>query len=865
MDDFSDDDFLDNIDESDLQKLEEDAIQLTQARNSQQPPLQNRIYPPLAHQRPQHQPRQPQHAQLQPQSQRQQQYYDNYGLDEDDDLDDTVVFEEVAQQSQPGGPKQAGAWAEKSLPVQQAQLSANLASTQRWNQHIPLPTARPAYAPPPKYPPVPSSRPIPYHGPPSQRPLPPARPPPPPRPQHAPTHSQFVRPPVPAVPRPYPLQPSQAAHPTGLGPQSDIIAQLQSQLAAAQSELATAKGEALIIRSKYDKIQTERDSDIARLKKLHAETLAQHERELDEFRAKTRNVTTELQFARQDLREGLGRGKSRRKEGATTPKKTNKTWGQADGFNNIEVLSSPSKGSAASKRRETVPAAQAATERTPTKGGKRKRHVLDSPHRALEVDDSEPEPGRGTHREGMTPARIISTPNALPYDFLRLVLDHSALRDQPPTFDLFSRFTYPSDPSQTFSTIIFQKLSRLGDPKEPLRLLADFAELVIDLWQRCLSERYHAPVYYLASLVLYTLDLNAVAVAPNIISSLVPVCTTTCQLVALPRHHTPDGDLSNHSDPAIRQLGLDIDVTQCLALLYLAALGCAAQSYDQVGTEETPELTKHSPLVRFWRTIEPEFVLRMLSAKHPERDWYGILSLLWTSVLPDSVGPIPSPVSRARVKNLSQVSSETINSVSLFLNESPRWAPRGSIKELEVRTAALRTLVIFTASPFGMVQMAKSDVAIPRLVTVLCWAIDRLYDLDGGLPATHQKRTPSAKGPDAMQLDGQEASATTQPPWDSDEKKLAVLLPRFIARAILLLHTLVTHPRTADVVNMGTKLAASHGGAQRYLLMLARLCFAEDDLVLEAGIDTTTGDLARELIELSVTPDEGEEMGKAFG
>ncbi|KAK0670123.1 hypothetical protein QBC41DRAFT_248533 [Cercophora samala] len=863
-DDFSDEDFLDSIDESDLQKLEENAIQLTQAQaqTSQRPPppqvplpLQNRIYPPLAHQRPQPQP-QPQPLPQQPQHVQQ----DNYGLDEDDDLDDTVVFEE------PGGPKQTNAWADKSLPVQQARLNANLASTQRWNQHIPLPTARPVYAPPPQYPQVPSSRPIPYHAPPSQRPAPPSRPLPPPRPQHVPTHSQFARPPVSAVQRPYALQPSQPAQPAGPGPgpQGDIIAQLQSQLAAAQSELATARGEALIIRSKYDKVQTDRDSEVARLKKLHEETVARHERELDNYRAKTRNVTTELQFARQDLREGLGRGKSRKKDGATTPKK-NKFWGQADGFNDVEVVSSPSKSS---RKKDAVAAIQAVTERTPTKAGKRKRgHVFDSPKHGLEVDENEVGADRGNVREAMPPATIITTTNALPYDFLRLVLDHSALRDQPPTFDLFSRFTFPSDPSQTFSTIIFQKLSRLGDPKEPLWLLADFAELVIDLWQRCLSERYHAPIYYLASLVLYTLDLNAVVVAPRIIASLVPVCTTTCQLIALQRHHSPDGDLSNHADPAIRQLSLDIDVTQCLSVLYLAALGCAAPSYDLAGAGGTGDATKYSPLVQFWRTVEPEFVLRMLSVKHPERDWYGMLSLLWTSVLPDSVGPIPSPVSatsttRAKVRDLAQVSKETIKAVSLFLNESPRWAPKGSVKELEVRTATLRTLVVFTASPYGMVQVAKSEVTIPRLVTVLCWAIDRLYDLDGGLPATTQSGPSTVKGTSGSTNNAEAADVDGE---GDEEQKLAVLLPRFIARAILLLHTLVTHPRTADVVQMGAKLSASHGGSQRYLLMLARLCFAEEELVLEAGIDPATAELARELIELSVTPVEGEEMSKAFG
>jgi hypothetical protein len=80
-----------------------------------------------------------------------------------------------------------------------------------------------------------------------------------------------------------------------------------------------------------------------------------------------------------------------------------------------------------------------------------------------------------------------------------------------------------------------------------------------------------------------------------------------------------------------------------------------------------------------------------------------------------------------------------------------------------------------------------------------------------------------------------------------------------------LLHFLVTNPRTADVANTATKLAASHGGSQRHLLSLARLTFAEEDLVLEAGIDAETVELAHELLELAVTPDEGEKVAEMFG
>lgn len=458
-------------------------------------------------------------------------------------------------------------------------------------------------------------------------------------------------------------------------------------------------------------------------------------------------------------------------------------------------------------------------------------------------------------------------------------MNHSALRGQPPTFDLFSRFAFPSDPAHTFSSIIFHRLPQLGDPAHPLRVLSDFAEMVIDMWQRCLSERYHAPIYYLVSLLLYTLELNTVAVAPHIVSSLVPVCSTTCRLVALPRFNSPDGSSADNN--VVRQLNVDIDVTQCLSLLFLAASGCLSVPLDS-DASEAPGL----PQVEFWKTMEFDFVLMMLSPKHPEADWFGMLSLLSTSVTPQSIGPIPSATNaggRAEARTPQLVAATIIDCVSSFLCEPPRWAPSGSVKELVVRSAALKTLALFTTSPFGALQLAESNVAIPRLVTVLCWAIDRLYDVD--VAPTWQVLEHTSDGAaeqgDGMELDPPESTAVRMQvdepvlPNHSDqngpgsemdlEPDPVPLLCRLIAQAVRLLHFLATSERTADVANLSTKLAASHGGSQRHLLALARLNFAEEDLVLEAGIDAEIVELAHELLEPAVTPDEGEEVGEAFG
>jgi hypothetical protein len=63
---------------------------------------------------------------------------------------------------------------------------------------------------------------------------------------------------------------------------------------------------------------------------------------------------------------------------------------------------------------------------------------------------------------------------------------------------------------------------------------------------------------------------------------------------------------------------------------------------------------------------------------------------------------------------------------------------------------------------------------------------------------------------------------------------------------------------------MQKKLAAIHGGNQKYLLCLARLNFSEDDLVFESGVEADVAAYALEMLELAVTPEEGDAIHSAF-
>ncbi|KAL2267959.1 hypothetical protein VTJ83DRAFT_5236 [Remersonia thermophila] len=870
MDDFSDDDF-DNLNDDVLQELENNAIQATQAHN----PGQTQTGPAARH--------------------------ESFDQEfEDDDLDDTIVIDQLAQPPQP--PPGLQRQQQQALPIGQPRHGTSLAGTHRWNQHLPqhhVATSntpyppRPAFQPPrpfaqpPVRQPIPSQRyppvaPSQRYGPAasSQRYHQPARttavPPPGPRP------SQFGGPSAVPISRPYTAQSSQSRHDPGPANQNDVIVALQARLSELESDLTAARGEASILRSKYDKAIAAHEAEVSRLKKENAEQVAKQERLAEQARIAERNLATELQFARQDLREELGRSKAKRKEGKdgpSTPRKT-RTWGMPDGFDGVEILASPSKGQAL-RRKDAGPTMPAPSERTPTR--KRKRPVVDSPTLALETDGDV----ALANNDQQTGASGSPRPAAIPgiqLDFLRLLLDHAAVHGQPPTFEVFSRYAFPSDPKHSLASMLLKRLPQMGHPGDPQSLLVEFADMVIELWHRCLVEKYHGPIYHLVALIAYTLQLNAVDVAPHIIPSFIPVCVTTCKLVALPRLKTQDGDLTAHPDPGVRQLCLHIDVAQCLAVLHLTALGCMPAPAQDKEPVDSPQ---PSPQGDYWRSLELDFILMMLAPSTPEAEWLTMMSMLRTSVMPDSIGPIPLPAAesggrRTEATTREGVAAVLIDCVTSYLCEPPQWATTGTLKHVVARAAALATLAAFVTSPFGALQIAESSEAIPRLVAGLCWAIDQLYDSD--LPVESSRANgPTADqapaGSDPMDVDTPGMAAGTGADASSGQQLQQVgalgdglaeqahpmfFLCRIISQATSLLHFLVTDPRTSEVANISTKLAAAHGGSQRYFLTLARLNFAEEDLVLEAGIDADTVERAHELLELAVTPDEGEEIGEMF-
>lgn len=777
MDDFSDDDF-DDLNANALQELENKAIQFTQAKRFDATQQQ----------------RQPQPQQVQ--------YIDDY---DDDDIDDSKTSI-LPPEKTPAAPSS------KRIPRQPAQNA--------WGP-VPIPASHlcpQAVAS--------ASRP--------SAPTPLAS-----RPSQARLRYSQIRPPLPP-PRPPPAiqsryQPSQVRRPTAL-PNYELAA-LQAQIWDLNERIQTKDGEILIVRQRLEKYKQDHERELQTLKKQTQEQIAKQQQAVDVAKAAERNATTELEFARQDWKEEQNRAK--RRDGGGTPKKptATKSWGVADGFEDVEMATSPSKGN---RRRNDGAVANVVSEpparltRTPTKGRrKRPAAVLDSPIMELETtDDVMDIDGLPNNVTGGHPAPIPPI-RPLPFDYLKVILNHSAAYGRPLTFDVLSGYSFPSNKTESLASILFQKLAIMGNPSDPLRLPIDFCEQVIDLWQRCVKEAFYVPISELVSLVSFTLHLNTVGIAPHIASCLLDVAAQACMEVSIPRltNQSTNGDPTHDG---FINLQTNIPTTNILAVVYLTALGCA--------TAPPTGGSISSPIADFWSNVHVKFVAMLLNPRQPVDDVLAMLKLLRTAVFEDSIGPL------AQGENAEEIASVIIGWVSLCLIETWRRDIDHDTSIL-LKTTVLRTLTAFARSPFGMRQLAQHEWAIPRLVYLLSNSIDELYD--GNSPSRLHIRFPSS--PPSDNTAAPEASELQLQQQHTDD------LQMLIENTMLLLHTIMTSKENAGTIDPKAKLAKLTGGNQKYLLSLARLNFSED------AVSEETAELAHELLERLVTEEEGDELGVFFG
>lgn len=455
-----------------------------------------------------------------------------------------------------------------------------------------------------------------------------------------------------------------------------------------------------------------------------------------------------------------------------------------------------------------------------------------------------------------------SLPQDESLEFIEKVLAYRRDAKSKKTIEEFASYQFPSKPEQSFSTIIFDALAKVEKLVVPPSMLAylgeidpsrdaliQFCETLVGLWERCISESYHEPLPLVLDWLTYALTLRTSHIAPHILHSLLPIAQSTVLLIAYPRfRNRPVPDFASH-----------ISVPAILELLKLTLYGCIAASRQ--ATEQ------------FWKHVRLDFILTMLSIRQPIAEFQTVTTVLASSVLRETVGPVvrniyiyggagnaiathnPN-VEEELVKEQEQAynTSGILDRLSLLLIETPSSstksttiAPRKTCTPRELwrlRLQILSTLKAWSTIPHGLQHLITHNTVIGRIAKCLSTALDGIY----GYPA-HQ-----------------------------------AFLAECINSSVGLLHyfAYVCNKPGEAGLDIKAKTDVLPSGFQTYMLTLARLNSVERGVTPEdgeterirgvknpasfllGGVSIATLERAQELLEDCVTPEEGDGIGDAF-
>lgn len=585
---------------------------------------------------------------------------------------------------------------------------------------------------------------------------------------------------------------------------------MTEELAAAKSLAETKAGEIAIIRANQAKLVENYDRQLAALRKAMAEETAKHKEEVEAARAEGKLLATENAFLKQDLAEETMRinnmkAKSRAEDKAPpeTPKKT-RVLPFRDGFDDDEIMAiSPSKSTK--------------SKRTPPTGPGKKRRKLD-PGSPTPLPLSQPaelvaEPPEDLLDDAMMDDAMAEEPVPQKEDrnaqFMKSILNHKTYPNEECDIEVLSQLAFPSEPRRKLSTIVLEETAKLNSGN----YVVEYAQVIASLWSRALKEKFFKPVPMFMEITHHLLALDAPSCVPDMIDHLVPVLQESGEINGIPRfRNSPVSrqNLGQVRQTPLSQLEVLVDSTEALGLLYRMAYLC-------IHMERTME--------KFWRYMRYDFVLMMLNCSQPIRDITLMLNLLSTSIRAESFGSVQE-TPQDQLANENYI----VDRVANLLSETPQpdegQPPYTAADICGMRLQAMYFLTsvafnpVAPASEHGSSVIAQHPTVLARMIRAMHDELDALY---------------------------------TYPPERDLHASMVNGLMRLVYGVI----------RRHKNVDLQSKLCRVAGGKQKFLVVLTRLAFSEGP-ILEGGIDDETVEMAHEILDDAVNPQEAEALLEAF-
>ncbi|KIX05341.1 uncharacterized protein Z518_06213 [Rhinocladiella mackenziei CBS 650.93] len=506
--------------------------------------------------------------------------------------------------------------------------------------------------------------------------------------------------------------------------------ELTRELRETKDTVMMQKGEISIIRANFEKETKVFNRQVGVLKKSMEEEAARHTAALNAMKEKNNNLVTRYHFLQQEHNQELQETKSLRQRLKDRPQadkdaspvgtpKRGMARSLRDGFDDDDIMvMSPSKSA---RRPKPTP---------PTAVNKRKRKAdVPSPVKPLVLrssnthpPDRPPSPPPPAQTDGpMVPVIRKDKQAERSLSFLQSILEYQVKQTKEPLVEALVGFSFPTNPSKKFSAILLDGVAHLkGD-----RLAGDLLQIFISLWSRSMKEQYYKPIALLIEIVSHIIELEMLVLDSGTISSLTPVLQTCVAINAEKRfEHSP----VNHSTfGKFRQtpqsvLKKEVNGTACMELMLTVAYIVS----------DDPDL-----LTLFWRLMDPEFVLMMLNAWQPISDITLMLQLLATSIFSSTFGCVCVDAQQNTIENY------IINRLCHLLWETPKvdegLCPN-TTKELcqlrvEVMDLLLKVAITSTPHPHdgpthhGSKLIAHHTGAIARVVRSLHDEVSAMYNL----------------------------------------------------------------------------------------------------------------------------------------
>ncbi|KAK4554006.1 hypothetical protein LTR86_008847 [Recurvomyces mirabilis] len=601
------------------------------------------------------------------------------------------------------------------------------------------------------------------------------------------------------------------------------VAQLEAeQLRLRQAEqearnaTITKQGEIAIVRANQDKASKEYERRIAVMQKLHAEEAAKTRAELDAGRKEREKMETDNRFLQHDLAQEAARVKrvdSGKGKGAIpireriTPRK-NKRSGLGDGFDDDEVrTASPSRSR------------EKAKDVTPKHGMKRKRTTDDSPVAPLSFSepaaitrlDSQEQPAALAEQFG--PAQHLHDDRL---EFMQRLLNHRSEEGHERTIEALAKYSLSSNPKDSLSAILIGQLAYAGTIDRAEYLPIRVARASLDVWSRCLSEKVYEPIFLLLDIVRFSVYLEPATIISQLVEDALPVLMRTIEVIANPTLRASKNPVFAASLDAVAQEKLSYDLCADEVMELLLQI-CQASSLCG------------DRLEAFWRTMDFEFTLLMMSKAQPIVQISSALNMLATSAQPTSFGPI-----NADMQKQPGQEAGIIDRLTTLLMEKPD-VPKDEPQYTEIEIAGLRLDILHVLRALcltdnGGLLLTQHPYLMGRLVRFLDGQIYKLYGLTPPLPSTANE---DAEAPiTAHGLVAKTINTTT----------------------LIFYHLLRTYEDSLDLTK---KLNMIRGGWPKLLVSMSRIAFSEQ-LVLEYGIEDSVTEAAHAILDSVLSPEEGE-------